>query len=60
MLLFCDLTSSHSPPPLRQAPGATPTRGADLESIVAVFDQNWPKTVENEQKRQKNDPEIDA
>ena len=55
--LSCDLTSSHRPPPpLRQAPGATPSRGADFESILAVFHQNWTKTVENEQKRPKIDP----
>ena len=56
-----DLTASHRPPPpLRQAPGAIPSRGADFESIMAVFDQTWPKTVENKQKRTKNDPESDS
>ena len=55
----CDLTHSHRPPaPLRQAPGATPSTGADFESILAVFDHNRPKTVENVQKRPKIDPEI--
>ena len=36
--------------PLRQAPRATLSRGADFESILVVFDQSWPKTSKNEQK----------
>ena len=44
----------------KQKPRTFFSRGADFESILAIFDQNWPKTVENEQKRPKIDPEIDS
>ena len=47
---FCDLTSSRRrpPPPLRQGPRATPSKGADFESIFGRF---WPKVAENGRKR---------
>ena len=38
------------PLPRRQAPGATPSKGADFESSLAGFDRKWSKTRRSDQK----------
>ena len=57
--LVCALTSSRRPPsPARPDTLSHPLRGADFESILAVSDQNWPKTVEDDLKRSRIGPNL--
>ena len=48
------------PLPAPPSTQSSPSKRSRSRVDFGRFDQNWPKTVENEQKRLKIDPKIDA